>query len=233
MKSEAVRKKLFENIDADYKSFSEKLIPNIAKEQILGVRAPIIKQIVKQVVKEDVYEYLSAPLVEYHEERLVYGMTISASKIPLGQKLEYYNDWLKYADNWAVTDMSIMGVKDFTKEANRVELYEFWAKKTEEEDIYTVRTAIVALFRYFLTDDYVDKVIELYKNIKTGEYYVDMALAWGLCEILIKFYDKGIELLQPKIFSIFVHNKAIQKAMESYRITNEQKNYLKSLKYQN
>lgn len=231
MLKEEVRKALMENSDTSYRDFSAKLIPNVDIDMLIGVRSPKIKEIAKAINKANVEEYLADAYFDYHEERLLYGLVISTSKLPLDTKFYYYDIWLKYADNWAVTDSTLMGVKDFLKPINREKVYNFWVSKLAETyKTYVVRSVIVVLFRYFMTDEYVDKVIEVFKSIKCGEYYVDMALSWGICELLIKYYDKGVALLNEGNLPKFVHNKAIQKAIESFRITDENKSYLRSIK---
>lgn len=227
MTGKEVREKLIENSDEKYKDFSVKLIPNC--ENILGVRAPVMKSIAKEVAK-NCEEYFPSLLLDYHEEKIVYGLVINYAKIPLDKKFNLLDVWLDTANNWAVTDLVLMGFKDFTKKENQGAVFDYFTKKLCSKDEFTLRAVIVVLFRYFLTNEYMDETIQIFKAIKSDKYYVNMALAWGVCELLIKDFDKGYDLLKSGCLDKFTNNKAISKARESFRISPNNKEKLLALK---
>lgn len=227
MTGKEVRNKLIENSDEKYKDFSVKLIPNC--ENMLGVRAPVMKSIAKEVAKNS-GEYFASALLDYHEEKILYGLVINYAKIPLEKKFELLDIWLDTANNWAVTDLVLMGFKDFAKKQNQDVVFNYFTAKLNSKEEFTLRAVIVVLFRYFLTSEYMDETIQVFKNIKSDKYYVNMALAWSVCELLIKDFDKGYDLLEKGYLDKFTNNKAISKARESFRISPENKEKLLALK---
>lgn len=219
-------KRLLENSDPEYKAFNDKLantnLPTI------GVRIPMIRKIAKDYFEkiDEIFDSFKG-MTPYYEEVLIIGIVLSKAKIELSVREEYILKWLEFVDSWALTDSAIYQPKDSEKD----EFYAFLVSLTKGNNEFYIRYGAVGLFKYI--DDNPKHVIEVYKDIRFGAYYVDMAVAWGMCEILIKAYDVAIGAIEGRIFPPFVHNKAIQKASESFRITKEQKEYLRSLKIKN
>lgn len=218
--------RLLEIGDPEYKAFNDKLantnLPTI------GIRVPVLRKLAKDYFGkiDEIYDSFRGR-TPYYEEILTLGIVLSKAKMELSVREEYILKWLEFVDSWALTDTSIYQ----PKESEKFDYLNFLVKLTNGDKEFYIRYGAVGLFKYI--DDRPKEVLEVYKCVKFGAYYVDMAVAWGLCEILVKAYDIVIGAIENKIFPPFVHNKAIQKAIESFRITNEQKEYLRSLKIKN
>lgn len=218
--------RLLEIGDPEYKAFNDKLantnLPTI------GIRVPVLRKLAKDYFGkiDEIYDSFRGR-TPYYEEILTLGIVLSKAKMELSVREEYILKWLEFVDSWALTDTSIYQ----PKESEKFDYLNFLVKLTNGDKEFYIRYGAVGLFKYI--DDRPKEVLEVYKGVKFGAYYVDMAVAWGLCEILVKAYDIVIGAIENKIFPPFVHNKAIQKAIESFRITNEQKEYLRSLKIKN
>lgn len=215
--------RLLEIGDPEYKAFNDKLantnLPTI------GIRVPVLRKLAKDYFSkiDEIFDSFNGR-TPYYEEILTLGIVLSKAKMELSVREDYIFKWLEFVDSWALTDTSI-----YQPKANeKTEYFNFLAHLSYGDKEFYIRYGAVGLFKY--VDDDPLRVLEVYKGIHFGAYYVDMAVAWGLCEILVKAYDIAIGAIENKIFPPFVHNKAIQKAVESFRISDEQKEYLKSLK---
>lgn len=221
-----LRDRLLENSDPEYKAFNDKLantnLPTI------GIRIPTLRKIAKDYfgVIDEIFDSFTGR-TPYFEEILCLGIVLSKAKIELFARKEYILKWLGYVDSWALTDTSVYQPKEREKE----EYFEFLVTLSKDNREFYIRYGAVGLFKYI--DDRPSDVLEIYKCVKFGAYYVDMAVAWGICELLVKSYDIAIGAIEDNIFPPFVHNKAIQKSIESFRISDEQKDYLRSLRIKN
>ncbi|MDR2954110.1 MAG: DNA alkylation repair protein [Prevotella sp.] len=223
-----INQKLQALTESDYKAFNEKLIPT--NYEILGIRMPALKKLAKEIsVDQNVDTYLKNAEYITYEHILLYGLVLGQVKKPSLEMIFTYLDplILKF-DNWAHVDTIISSLKVFQKNPDEVLSHFLPLKKHDGE--FTKRTFVILLMDYFINETYIDVALKHMSEIPQGQYYVDMAIAWAISVGLIKFYDKTIPLLEQKAFSKFVHNKAIQKARESYRITPEKKELLNSLK---
>ena len=221
-----ITERLFAQTDNGYRIFSEKIIPD-TRYKMLGVRVPVIREIVKDAVKKG--DFISF-LIEnhlYYEEYFAHGLLLSAIK----GETEFYkalNAFLPLIDNWAICDGVAASIKKQAK--NRELLYSnvlIWLKS---DKIYTVRFGIVCLMNYFIEDGYTDEILRLITDIKSDEYYINMAIAWLLSVMLVKRYEQTIPLIESKTLAPFIHNKTIDKARDSFRIDEKTKIYFKSLK---
>ena len=221
-----ITERLFAQTDNGYRIFSEKIIPD-TRYKMLGVRVPVIREIVKDAVKKG--DFISF-LIEnhlYYEEYFAHGLLLSAIK----GETEFYkalNAFLPLIDNWAICDGVAASIKKQAK--NRELLYSnvlIWLKS---DKIYTVRFGIVCLMNYFIEDGYTDEILRLITDIKSDEYYINMAIAWLLSVMLVKRYEQTIPLIESKTLAPFIHNKTIDKAQDSFRIDEKTKIYFKSLK---
>lgn len=217
--------KLFEMQDIKYRDFNSKSIPNVDKKYIIGVRIPVIRKYAKQLYKNDCGEFLSELPHYYLEENLLHGELISLNN-NYDETLELLDKFLPYIDNWEVCDL--IKPKVLTKDYKKT--YNFIRKCIKSKYTYKIRFGIVMLLTYYLGDEYRDDINNLILSIKSDEYYVNMAIAWYFSFALIKQYDKTIYIFENKLLDKWIHNKSIQKAIESYRVTNETKEYLRSLK---
>lgn len=224
---DALTEKLFENTDEAYRVFSEKLIPD-TKYKIIGVRTPIIKKIAKEAaLKRNYLSFFSEKHV-YHEECLLHGFIIGYSKLGFNDSMKFFKEFLPCIDNWAVCDCTVAGMKVFAKNTN--ELLKDIKEWIISEKPYEVRVGCVCLLNYFTDAHFSPEILELTFAVSCDNYYVDMALSWLYSVLLVKHYDKTVKIIEDKRLKKFVHNKAIQKALESYRISEEKKLYLKTLK---
>ena len=216
------------NKDENYKLFSKKLIPD-TDYPILDVRVPIIKAIAKKFNnnKKLKNEFIKNKHI-YYEEYFLHGLLIATEKDNVGWVFENLECFLPLIDNWAICDSCVMAMKIFNKNTDAVfSKIKTWIKSSHP---YTVRFALVTLLSYFTTPEYCDKVLSIIKNVKSEHYYVNMALSWLISVMLIKNYDKTLNLFTSNSLNKFVHNKSIQKAIESFRIPNERKLELRKLK---
>ena len=196
---------------------------------MLGIRVPIIRNLAKTLLKENSLDTLLKEFTdEYFEEVLLEGIIIAYAKIPLEEKLPYIKAFVPKIDSWAISDTFVPTLKLKEKDLNMA--WNFILPYTKSKEQFDVRFSVIMMLDYFLTEEYVDKVLIEIDKIKLDGYYVKMGIAWLVAEIGIKFNDKAIEYLKNNNLDNFTHNKAIQKMRESYRISPEQKEYLKSLK---
>ncbi len=215
----------FKNKDDKYKEFTSKLLPNIPKDSVIGVKIPDIKKYAKEYYKDDESKlFLKTLPHKYLEENLLHGQLISLNK-NFDEVVELLDNFLPYVDNWSVCDTIKPNIvkkypKEFLKHLKK------WIKSKEE---YRVRFAIVALLTYYLDDNFTDEINELVLNIKSDKYYINMARAWYFSFALIKQYDKTIYIFENKLLDEWTNNKSIQKARESFRVSTFQKEVL--LKY--
>ena len=224
---ELVRKILFDNQDLKYRDFNSKLIPNINKEKIIGVRMPIIRNIAKDIKDSNyVDEFLNELPHKYQEENILHGILLSIKYKDIEILLDKLDKFLIYVDNWAVTD--IISPKLFKKYPDKVYDYiKIWVGSNNE---YVIRFGIVSLLQFYLDDNFNMDVLELVKRIDSDYFYVKMAIAWFYSFALIKQYDATIKLFEDMELNKWIHNKSIQKAIESYRISDDKKDYLITLR---
>ena len=214
--------------ESDYKLFNERIIPT--NYEILGIRMPALKKFAKELASNPNLEtYLNNAEYTTYEHILLYGLTLGQAKqLPLETLFTYLDPLILKFDNWAHVDTIISALKLFNKHPNDI-LSHFLPLKMHEGE-FTKRTFVIILMDYFMEDQHIDTSLKHFLEIPQGQYYVDMAIAWALSVGLVKQYDKTLPLLKGKIFSKFVHNKAIQKARESYRISPEIKELLNEMK---
>ncbi|WP_101773859.1 DNA alkylation repair protein [Peptostreptococcus faecalis] len=223
---EIVREKLFDLQDLKYKEFTSKLIPSKDEGVIIGVRMPALRKLAKELVKSDIGEkYLEILPHKYMEEYNLHGLLLENNK-DIDFVIEKIDLFLPYVDNWATCDL--ISPKAFKKYPDKVyEKIKIWI---ESNHVYTVRFAIQIMLSNYLDDNFKPEMLELVTNIDTEEYYINMVIAWYLSFALIKQYDATIGIIESKELGKFVHNKTIQKAIESRQIDEDTKKYLKTLK---
>lgn len=221
-----VQTHLFKLQDLKYRDFHAKLMPTVNKEKIIGVRTPALRVFAKKYGKTDeAKEYLQILPHQYYEENNLHGLLIEQIK-DYDTCLEELERFLPYIDNWATCDM--LAVKVVKKHLDKFidEVYR-WMKS---DHAYTIRFGISMLMRYYLEDAFQMEYPEKVAQIRSEEYYVNMMRAWYFATALAKQYDKILPFIEKQKLDVWTHNKTIQKAIESYRITPEQKEYLRGLK---
>lgn len=224
---EIITKMLFNNRDLKYKNFNSKLIPNIDNDKIIGVRVPVIRKIAYEIYNNDYIEDFLCELPhKYHEENILHGIILSIKYKNIDVFLLKLDIFLDYVDNWAVTD--IISPKIFRKYPDKVyEYIKIWVKSN---GVYKIRFGVVSLLQFYLDDNYNIEILEIIRSIRINDYYVNMAIAWFYSFALIKQYNDTIKYFENKILDKWIHNKSIQKAIDSYRINSDRKEYLKKLK---
>ncbi len=226
MNATNIRSKLFELQDIKYRDFQAKLIPTVAPDSVIGVRTPELRKFAKQLVKEsDTAEFLNALPHEYFDEDQLHAFILSEMK-DYPRCIDEVCRFLPYVDNWATCDQ--MSPKIFKK--NRPELLTYIEKWIASDETYTIRFGVGMLMEHFLDEDFDLSYPEMVARLRSDEYYVNMMIAWYFATALAKQYESIIPYIEEKRLAVWTHNKAIQKSVESYRITPEQKTYLKSLK---
>ena len=226
MNKNDLHKKLYSLQDLKYRDMQIKIIPNLDPDSIIGVRTPDLRIIAKDMVKAgDHTEFLKALPHEYFEENQLHAFILSGMK-DFDMCITELQKFLPYVDNWATCDQ--MSPKIFKKKKEELPKYiEEWIRS---DKTYTVRFSVGMLMEHFLDDDYDPGYPEMVAGLRSEEYYVNMMIAWYFATALAKQYESILPFIEGKKLDNWTHNKAIRKSIESRRITEEQKNYLRSLK---
>lgn len=215
---------LFSLQDEKYRDFSASLVPNIDKSVFIGVRSPELRRLAKKYAKDERIEtFLSALPHKYQEENTLHGFIISLEK-DFDKAIVETERFLPYINNWSVCD----GTSPKVFEKNKPELLEYIKKWIKSDETYTVRFAMGMLMRHFLGEEFEPWQMELVISVDSEEYYIRMMQAWYMATALAKQYDAAFEVIKAKKLPKWTHNKSIQKAVESYRITDERKALLKT-----
>jgi len=221
-----IQKELFLRQDKEYMKFLSKLTPNVSEDTIIGVRIPEIRKLAKKLVKNNEYEdFLKELPHKYYDENLLHGAIISESK-DFEKCIKLLDNFLPFVDNWAVCDT--ISPKIFKK--YKKELIEKIKEWSQSDKTYTCRFGVEMLMTHFLDEDFEKEYLEMVADIHSEEYYVKMAVAWFFATALAKQWDYAVIYLEDNRLDVWVHNKTIQKARESLRISLEKKEYLKKLK---
>lgn len=221
-----VQKKLFEMQDRGYRDFHAKLIPTVDKEKVIGIRTPMLRKFAKEFGKTEESEmFLQMLPHQYYEENNLHGLLIEQIR-DYDKCLKEMERFLPYIDNWATCDMLALTVVKGYRGVFIREVYRWM----ESEKPYTIRFGISMLMRYYLDEEFKPEYPEKVAAIRSEEYYVNMMRAWYFATALAKQYRQVLPFLEERRMDIWTHNKTIQKAIESYRITPEQKDYLRTLR---
>ncbi len=226
MITEEIRARLFENQDEKYKAFHSRLIPNVPPEKIIGVRTPIVRKLAKEYSKStEIGQFLNDLPHKYYDENNLHGFIIADFK-DYDSTIKHVNALLPYIDNWATCDL--LSPKAFRKNRDRLKSdIEIWLSSDE---VYTKRFAIEMIMSHFLDEDFDESYLPRIAEIRSDEYYIKMMQAWFFATALAKQWDCAVKIIEERRLDEWTHRKAIQKSVESFRITKEQKEYLKSLK---
>ena len=213
--------------DTQYGAFQQKLIPNIAPESIIGVRTPALRQLAKEIVKAgDAESFLTRLPHHYFEENQLHAFIIAQTK-DFDICMREVERFLPYIDNWATCDQ--LSPKCFANHTGV--LLAHISRWITERNEHTVRFAIGMLMQHFLDNHFKTEYLDMVANVHRKDYYIRMMQAWFFANSLAKQYDATLPYLENRRLEQWTHNKTIQKAIESYRITDEQKKYLKTLRW--
>lgn len=229
MNKEFILQQLLLLQDASYKEFQKKLIPGT--DNIIGIRMPILRKFAKSLINNNWQEYLDEALQipdTYHEETMLQGLIIAEAKINYEDRLKLIEEYLPKISNWAQCDMFCSTLKDTKKYPDQY--WDFVAATCSSSEPYTIRFGIVMLLTYYTCDDYAPKALELLQNIDHDDYYVKMAVAWAISIFYIKHSALTLPIILNKNLDKFTHNKAIQKICESFRVSKNDKLFLRTQK---
>lgn len=217
---------LFRLQDREYAAFQAKLIPTVEADRIIGVRTPALRALAKKLRKDgDTAPFLTTLPHRYFDEDQLHAFVISLEK-DMGKCVAEVEAFLPFVDNWATCDQ--LSPSAFKKEPEKLLAHiPTWL---QSDRVYTVRFAIGMLMQHFLDARFEPKYADMVAAVRSDEYYINMMIAWYFATALAKQYDSILPYLEERKLDGWTHNKAIQKSVESYRITAEQKAYLKTLK---
>jgi 3-methyladenine DNA glycosylase AlkD len=210
--------------DEKYKKFNESLMPGTVTSY--GVRMPQMRQIAKEIVRADPYGFLAVSRTDSTEEIQLRGLVIAGMKVPLAEKLPLLRDFIPLIDNWGVCDT--VNIK--AKPDELPLLWDFLSAYFESDQEFFIRFAVVTGMSNFITPEYIDSYLQRLTIISHEGYYVKMGVAWAVCECFVKFRGKAMPIFEARILDKQTQNKAIQKCRESFRVSDADKEYLKSLK---
>lgn len=221
-----IQKRLFALQDTEYRAFTVKLNPTVDPDTVIGVRLPALRALAKELKDTDeAEEFLQTLPHDYFDENHLHCFLLSYIK-DFDEGVAAVERFQPYIDNWAVCDS--LRVKAFAKNPDK--LLPYIRKWLASDHTYTIRSGIMCLMNYFLNERFDDAYPAMVAAVKSEEYYVNMMIAWYFATALAKQYDAILPYIEERRLEKWVHNKTIQKAVESYRITDEHKAYLKTLK---
>ena len=218
--------RLMKEKDDKYREFQSKLVPNIPKETIIGIKTPLMRNISKEVFESEEKDlFLNDLPHKYYEENLIHFFVISQIK-DFDNCIKEVERFLPYVNCWPVSDQATP--KSFKK--NHEKLLPYIKKWIKSKHVYTARFGIRMLMNEYLNDDFKEEYLKLVASIRSDDYYLKMMIAWYFATALAKRYDETIPYFINHNLDDWTHKKAIQKALESYRVTDEHKKYLISIK---
>lgn len=233
MIKEQIREQLKQMADEDYKKFSKKIVPGV--DNMFGIRLPKLRETAKKIAKEDadgylqqLEEVLSSGGEVYYEEIMLYGLVIGYARWDDEKRTMWLERFMKYIDNWAVCDSCCMTYKWMKKDP------EYWwaylIRQIKKNREYTIRFAFVCMLAHFVDEDHVEEILSWCERIRHEGYYVKMAAAWAVSVCYVKYPEITDPFLQQNRLDDDTQNKAIRKICDSYRVTKEQKQQVKTYK---
>ncbi|MGN8887678.1 DNA alkylation repair protein [Blautia sp. HCP28S3_G10] len=223
---EQLQKELFALQDLKYRDFHSKLLPGVDKETIIGIRTPVLRKFAKEFSKrKEAEEFLQDLPHQYYEENNLHMMIITGIK-DYDKCLEEIKKFVPYINNWATCDLPLPKCFGKHKEELLPQIREWIAS----DHTYTIRYGLGTLMSLYLDEDFKPEYLELAASVRSEEYYVNMMIAWYFATALAKQWEATVPYIEQRKLPQWVHRKTIQKAVESYRITSEQKTYLKSFR---
>ena len=226
MKYEEFLNELYSLQDLKYKKFHSKLIMS---DKLIGVRTPELKRIAKVIARNNYLEFFKENRHELYEENLVHGLVLGYLKLEFNELKPLVDEFIPFIDNWAVCDTTVANLKVYKKNKTKDIVFEEIKKYINSNNLWVNRFGYVLLLEYFIEEKYIEEIFELCENYK-DHYYVKMAIAWLISMCYIKFKGRTLTFLKKHKLDVWTHNKTIQKIIESYRVPDEDKKMLRSLK---
>ena len=214
-----LRNRLFELADDKYKKFHSNLCPNT--ENIIGVRLPQLREIAKEITKGDWRGFLSTSKEDYYEEVLINGLVIAYAKCDVDERLNYIKDFVPKIYNWAICDTFCNTLKFVNK--NKEAVWDFIQPYLKSSKEFEIRFAVVIILNYYITEDYIDIVLETLDKVRHNGYYVKMAVAWAISMCFIKFEEKTMLYLKNNNLDDFTYNKSLQKYVNLFVLIKKQR----------
>ena len=224
-----IRNELLEKEDEKYKKFHSSLCPNNSEEIFIGIRIPVLRKYAKELLsKHEIEDILNNIEDYYYEEIMLEGMVIANSKLNINEKIEKTKVFVPKIINWAICDVFCGDFKFKTEDRKTVWNFINNYKNSKKE--FEIRFLIVMMLSHFVIDDYIDEVLKIANEVYNEDYYVKMAIAWLISICYIKYKEKTEKFMKDCTLDDWTYNKAIQKAIESYRVSKEDKEKLKKMK---
>lgn len=215
--------------DLKYKAFHSSLVPGAGSDSIIGIRMPIMRSISKEIARGNARQFLEMSNIEYYEQRIISGIVTGLIKTEsFDDFLSLVNAFLPKIYNWAVCDSFCAGLKEVKRYKN--EFFNYLERYINSENEWYIRFAFVIMLDYYLEDEYIDEVLKRCDCINSDKYYIFMAQAWLLATAYAKQKEKTHRYFLDNSLNDVTFNKAIQKCVESRRVTEDDKKYLKTLK---
>ena len=221
--TELIRKSLLSMADEKYGDFSSKLMPTVDKEKVIGVRIPKLRKFSKAL--ENYEEFLTDLPHKYFEEDNLHAFLIEREK-NFEKCIELLDSFLPYVDNWATCD----SMKPAVLKKHPDKLLKHIKRWIKSKDVYAVRYGINLLMSFYLDENFDKKYLLMVSSVKSDEYYINMMRAWYFATALAKRYEETLPFIENNMLDVWTHNRTIQKSTESYRLSKEEKTYLKTLK---
>lgn len=225
--TQKIQKRLFELQDKRYKEFHGTLC-NTCEYEIIGVRVPELRKLAKGIIKEDFRAFLDDKEINYYEEIMLKGLIIGLANLSFDETCKYLKDFIPIIDNWAVCDITCSSLKITKKYMD--EMWEFLFPYVKSNNEYEIRFSIVMYLSYYINQKYLQEIFKIIENIKDDGYYTKMAIAWFISIAYIKEKDMTIKFLNNTNIDNWTYNKALQKIVESYRVSDEDKVVIRKLK---
>lgn len=222
-----VRAELLDLRDDDYLAFSKKTNPEL--KEALGVRIPEMRKIAKRIAKGDFWQYLDAEPKKYYEENMIEGMVIATAPMSTMERFDYLANFVPKIYDWATCDCVAASFR--IKDSERAEYWDFIMRYRESMAEFEARFMLVMVLDHFISPEYWSRIIDILENLPSHAHYVEMAAAWLISVMMVKEREKTIEYLSGENnLPVFVQNKAISKCRDSYRVSREDKELLKTLR---
>lgn len=226
MTPDELRERLFELEDVGYRKFHLKTCPQA--RNVIGVRMPEQRKIAKKITKGDYWYFLDNFEPYYYEEILITGIVIATAPMALSERLGYVAWFVPRIDNWAICDCFCASFN--FREEDLPAVWKFITSFVDSDEEYSLRFMFVMMLDHFIRMEYIDRIFDILDIVKSNQHYVEMAKAWLVAELFTKFRDQTLDYLMRDQLSKFAHNKAIQKACESRRISDADKQTLRGMK---
>lgn len=212
--------------DEKYRQFHSSLVIN-SKYELIGIRTPIMRDIAKQIAKTNIDEFLKVAQEKYYEEVMIQGLVISHIKDEVKFN-KYFQNHIKKIDNWALCDTFCSAIKIVEKYESKY--FEEMLTLCLDKEEFISRVGIVTILDHFVKENYIQDIIKTLNKIKSDKFYINMAEAWLICEIYIKYPEQILPFIKNNKLNKFTHNKAISKIHDSFRVSKQDKEYLNTLK---